>query len=508
MALANYERQLYKHDGELNCSLLPWTSVILRNINGRGQLIKYKNVNQSKSGKPVWVLCKLHVFRNENQELIPVYGCDTCKKMSTISSWSLNQTSRSLNAKKCLHSKMADIVVRKLGDWRQLWDIDFTDLEDNDHSFEPRCNEDMQKVTIRDDTLFMACIFDKKMKKISILSTPTNQSKKPVCSNCSVKGCRCFRLYKKLVAEEVQGSDSDDSDVEPDFYWNRVKRKSDLPDNYETFFRHQEFGHNCTNILYPIKRDADLQRKFQNPHLIQFPQSFTPAFKIDKICEHNNTFDPSDDHLVRLGSEVKIYSENSERILGIPYYGRKSTGNCRCVQQADTHEYLLWNVGAGKFIEYSYLLNILHRWHTGLSITSQLNNRVKRFSNVSIVPSSLLINDLNKAFNGFCAMLTFEKSAWSCIDCSDTPQIIVADGQMVAPTSRKTAHLSELQKHPTDQNILSQGSKHKDRVFLNTKKERVLLKQLVKEEIRAEEFLAENIQSRNGQQVKVGLLIF
>ena len=58
-----------------------------------------------------------------------------------------------------------------------------------------------------------------------------------------------------------------------------------------------------------------------------------------------------------------------------------------------------------------------------------------------------------------------------------------------APTLRKVDHLSELDRHEDDENILEQGSHFKDRVFLSRKPERTLVTKLLTNDINADEFV-------------------
>ena len=56
--------------------------------------------------------------------------------------------------------------------------------------------------------------------------------------------------------------------------------------------------------------------------------------------------------------------------------------------------------------------------------------------------------------------------------CGETPAYIVCDGQVVGPLRKRTEHLSEFDRHPTDNGALPQGSLFQDRVFISKAKER------------------------------------
>ena len=72
----------------------------------------------------------------------------------------------------------------------------------------------------------------------------------------------------------------------------------------------------------------------------------------------------------------------------------------------------------------------------------------------------------------------------------------------MAPSSQRVSHLEELDKHQDDATVLGQGRKFQDRVFLPSSKDRKLLKKLVTEETRADDFIESKIESENDQLVK------
>ena len=60
-----------------------------------------------------------------------------------------------------------------------------------------------------------------------------------------------------------------------------------------------------------------------------------------------------------------------------------------------------------------------------------------------------------------------------------SPSHIVADGKCLGPKVERGRHLQEFDHHETDNSVLKQSTYYKDRVFINTKKERDLICQLL-----------------------------
>ena len=91
--------------------------------------------------------------------------------------------------------------------------------------------------------------------------------------------------------------------------------------------------------------------------------------------------------------------------------------------------------------------------------------------------------------------IKFRKEDFICNDCGQTPKYIVADGKMTAPTIRKVEHLKELgpDDDDDDENILTQSTHFKDRVYLHRKKERDLVQKLMTDNMDIAELLICNI---------------
>ena len=77
---------------------------------------------------------------------------------------------------------------------------------------------------------------------------------------------------------------------------------------------------------------------------------------------------------------------------------------------------------------------------------------------------------------GFAALIEFRDSDFSCPQCSDTPEYVVCDGKAMGPTKRKVDHISELDRHSLDNNVLPPGTEFADRVFISNTRERKWIK--------------------------------
>ena len=96
------------------------------------------------------------------------------------------------------------------------------------------------------------------------------------------------------------------------------------------------------------------QRLETNCDMSDLPNSITPTFNYRAKCRHGESYDHDDNHLVLIASKMIIYCEEQDKEKEIPVYGRRTVGDCRCVQQADTSDLLLMNMGSGEFVDYVF----------------------------------------------------------------------------------------------------------------------------------------------------------
>ena len=414
--------------------------------------------------------------------------------MESMDGLGLDQNKEGILALQCMHSEAAFYFG---GNWDTHWTVG--DIEDTDESYKVECNPDIHLQQLRDDTLFLAAC--QKDGVISLLFTVSPKQKYPFCSKCSSKKCACFRRFKKALEEQA------DPDESMDYYWKRLKTERpqpcehflEIPSTDDHFMRH---GYNLTTFEYPIKRDRNLQEKFIERFHGKFniPEKITPIFDISIVCEHGSTFDPSDQNLKKISPNIKVFTETAEFIVETETFGRPSAGNCKCVMQADTHDFLLWNLGNGKFICLTFLLSAIHKMTKGMAMNAMVSSRAATLSSLGI-QTSLTVKDLDRSLTGFAKLMSFRKEDFLCDKCGETPQYIVCDGKAVGPTKRKIKHLAEFDRAVDDQSPLPEGSSFKDRVFLSSKQERDLVKNLLTEEISTEEFLESDFSTDNGDLV-------
>ena len=411
--------------------------------------------------------------------------------MEALCGLSLDQDKDNITALQCMHAKAA---FHFGGNWDSHWTIG--DIEDTDASYKVECNLDLSLQQLRDDRLFLAAY--QKDCVISLLFTVSPKQKYPFCSKCSSKKCGCFRRFKKALDEQI------DPDESAHYYWKRLKTDRpqpnghflEIPSTDDHFLRH---GYNLTPFQYPIKRDENLQEKFVerlNGNM-SLPNQIIPIFEPTIICEHGNTSDPSNANLKKVSSNMKVFTESNEYIVDTETYGRPSAGNCKCVIQADTHEFLLWNLGNGKFICYTFLHSSIHKMTTGMAMNAIVSSRQDTLSSLGL-QTSLTVKDFNRSVTGFAKLMRFRKEDFLCDNCGETPEYIVCDGKSVGPAKRKVEHLSEFDRQEADETPLSEGSSFKDRVFLSVKQERDIVKNFLTEEISVEEFVESDFNTENG----------
>ena len=399
MNIDTYTRLIFKNDGESNGFLDPWGGVTLRNVTQRGRLAKFKSMKEyKKSNTPLWVRCSLLIFKDQNY--YPVYYCDICPIMSGIDSMSMNQQMDSIQQYKCIHSLMSEKFVERVGNFSDIWQLDFGDIEQQDQCHRVTINEHIEQVTLKDDDSFLALVLMKSFKsKVTILSSITSKTKKPSCINqCSTKPCKCLLMYRKLIEAAVEAQNPGE-DVEPEHYWQRRKGPpKSVPNHYD---EEDTVSHNHEKFQYPIFRDPNLLQKFQDHHLgnLNIPDELIPTWR-DVQCRHGNHFDQRDENMIILSHEITIFEQSGETTQNTKVYGRKTmSSTCKCIMQPSGHAYLLWNLGNGMMISYKYLLWSLHTWQSGLPLSAQVKARRTSFENLRL-QTSLTESDLNRGVMG------------------------------------------------------------------------------------------------------------
>ena len=116
--------------------------------------------------------------------------------------------------------------------------------------------------------------------------------------------------------------------------------------------------------------------------------------------EHESVFRSCTGNLQKISPNVKVFTETSEFILNSETFGRPTDGDCRCVLQPDTHDLLLWNVGNGKLICYTFLHSSVHKMWTGTAMNAIYNSRAATLGSLGL-QTTLTVQDLTKAITGF-----------------------------------------------------------------------------------------------------------
>ena len=100
-------------------------------------------------------------------------------------------------------------------------------------------------------------------------------------------------------------------------------------------------------ILYPIKRCPEIQQKFLDrlEGVFHLPESIKPDYDACSFCMHGDNYWPDDEKLIMMSPNLTVYTETSDRIYPIPTYGRPTVGECKCVDQADTHPAVEHGIG-------------------------------------------------------------------------------------------------------------------------------------------------------------------
>ena len=68
---------------------------------------------------------------------------------------------------------------------------------------------------------------------------------------------------------------------------------------------------------------------------------------------------------------------------------------------------MLWNLGNGKFIDYTYLVRIYHQFCEGHTITAQVASRKAYFKDIGGLETVLTERDADRAFTGTTLILIY-----------------------------------------------------------------------------------------------------
>ena len=490
----------------------PWGGCLLKNCDQTGDLLEFSTLSDyerfmRESQRKLWLYMKLKVFKFDGSNLFGVLVCPECESMASIEGLGVSQDPEVIKSKLCLHSRVASMLI---GNWRSIWDIS---ISPTDQVYEVCCNLEDNFATFiphSANTGFLAAVIDD--KSISILYCATVRQEVPFCSRCVRRKCH---HYKRLLAfystQEVENTgssgipevcneyqprhDVEEDDLSEDHYMK------ELPDH----IRGRLYGYNFKNILYPFS-DSESQQSIWLERMkgcVNIPKQLIPELNETSKCVHNAPFNCSNESLVRESLNLCLYNDLGERVFDTEVYARPTVGPCSCLQRFDGHDLLIWNLGLGRFVDYTLLLGYLHKWRvSGISMHGLYRSIVDCAESCG-VSCSLTYSDIHRAVSGFFNNLTFDTvKAFSCPTHGTSPRWIVSDGKALGPLKRKVMHLSELDVADDDNTVLRQSTHFKDRIFLNVKKERAVVIKLITGDISMEEFtLTGDILTGNGLMV-------
>ena len=486
--------------------------VVIRNCDESGNLCDLKLPKYKYSKSDPWVLLKVRDFTEKvcliiylyflmvftlQGEVYQVPVCLTCNDQ--LSCITTEQDRNSIGRLLCHHAKVSANIIRDfknpiaLDGWLEL-------SEDEDDTANSTNIEIIhKKEDRRSSTQHLAVVFFK--RKVSLLYT-TGKQVTPTCSSCSSVSCQCVRSWKKHL---------NDASVDEPIVNNIEETEEVMKGEAHYKDKEAQYGHNETHIKFPLPSCPDQKSVLEKIHDGTFglPSSLIPIFDPLKVCRlHGNAFKENDDHMKVCAKEVIVYHERGETVYDCTVYYRDTDARCKCRQNYDGHEYLIFHMGGGKMVDYitlqSYLISMVNSGSTAYSYHKTIKDLCQSLGN----NFSCSYQTFLEACDGFVNNLKFDlKVCFSCTNCGISPKYFVGDGKAdIAPLQRKLKanNVSELSSHPEDKNILSQGSKHTDRLFLYIKSERDILCKLLTESVTVTDFCnSENFESENGELIHI-----
>ena len=125
--------------------------------------------------------------------------------------------------------------------------------------------------------------------------------------------------------------------------------------------------------------------------------------------KHENIFDPDNSNLLRQSTNITVYTNIGKRVFNVEVMCRKTLFGCKCLQQFDGHPHLLWHLGYGRFVDYTWLHLHLHRMRAeGIGIYAEFKSLTEALASTGI-SSSLSYKNLHRAVCGFFRRLKFEE---------------------------------------------------------------------------------------------------
>ena len=375
----------------------------------------------------------------------------------------------------CCHSKTASVL---LPNWQEVWNIEVPRFVT---AFQPKINQEFNyhkfQDRTKDETLLVGVWVD---NSPHLMLTVTKRQSTPFCSTCDSLTCPHYKFYRSRQKDEnnilvsnfnssigVNENGNNSINIEV-----AIDADENAPDDIidpevgeeETPARHyldlpppaqyrKMYGHNRKKILYPFERCKEQQQTWlkRTKDVYDFPSSFVPVWSAEEECSHGFQYDCNDANLVLESATILVYNNIGEKVYNVKNYARKSLHSCKELMRFDANGQFLWNLGGGRFVNYTLLSQYLHLFYnSGLSINAMHKSILEMSSNAGL-SSSLTYHDFHRAVTGFFVCLSFdEKVAFRCPTHGNSPVWINTDGKCTGPAKRRVQHIEELDHHQED----------------------------------------------------------
>ena len=385
--------------------------IILRNCYTDGKLINLSKTETSVDPiafKP-WVKLTIRKFQISGGEVsVPI--CEHCN--DAIQSVCPNsQTHQSLSEHLCIHSKVCTNIIR---DFENCWTLEGALTLTPDEEDDVRVEIFHKKLDKSCKSQHLALVFTK--SKISILAT-TGRQTTPKCYSCTAPKCKCIRYWKKKLEEDILDSNNDDEDTPTE-------------NNSVHYLLQERTYHNKKTIKFPL-HTCEYQREIlnqKNNGTFTLPEVLIPEYSDMNVCDHGNLYENSNDScLPILSNTITIYSSDGQFTYPTTVYYRRSLGQCRCIQQVDTHHLLLFHVGAGDLVCYRTLNKfLLDHFDSGTACNS-FHKTLRRECITTGNSFNLSYDKFLEACDGFKTNAEIDIiEAFTCTTCKRDPKYITA----------------------------------------------------------------------------------
>ena len=516
----------------------PWAGVLIHNCSDSGELLKFRNLKQfenfqKETGEQKWIYIKLKLLRNpSDSRTYGVYVCPNCPSMAGVMALATTQVEEEVRQSLCKHSRVLESIV---GDYRDHWNVD---LDPNDEISNLNHNAEVPAASFLSLEENSQCLSAVRSShgEIIYLYTATKNSKVPICCKCArQRHCQHAKDFGSFLSQnEVDNSSDDENEsyenLEEPAHTENTENvtvadddEEEGPNNpdedeVETGPKYYEklprdkfaklYGYNYKDFKFPIaEADLDFREKWNQRMQGKFnlPEALIPPYNSEETCfKCENRFEMDDSKLLRVASNIKVFTLSGERIFSVPVFARPTLDRaCRCMHHFDGSDDLIWNLGRGRFIDYRVLYSHLHNWKlSGVKMYALFKSL--RLQAISCgLTTDLSYRDIHRAFTGFVSLCDSDwEKRFTCPIEGRSVKWIIADGKCTGPRRSKVENVNELFASEESE-VLADSTKHSQRVFLAEQKERKMVLDLVNEEITVRDFLnSDDVATNNGGLVR------